>query len=170
MLPNTVSYIWIENPQDNDVFANSTLPVMFIMNQESSSTSLKTDSHTDTQIKANPQLWFDDKNLPYKAIMKPNDGSVTSIAWQTGDFYSKWYDSDGGYPQAAVRYSLYGYIRGGSTSTTYGNVYIIDNGTEKQITPGQDIPTVFPAVRYLLPIPREAITRSEGVYKNYYGY
>ncbi len=170
MLPNTVSYIWIENPQDNDVFANSTLPVMFIMNQESSSTSLNTDSHRDTQIKANPQLWFDDKNLPYKAIMKPNDGSVTSIAWQTGDFYSKWYDSDGGYPQAAVRYSLYGYIRGGSTSTTYGNVYIIDNGTEKQITPGQDIPTVFPAVRYLLPIPREAITRSEGVYKNYYGY
>lgn len=171
MLPNRVNYIWIENPKDNSVFANDALPVMYIMNQESSGTSLKTEAHSEAQVKANPQLWFNDNNIPYTAIMKPNDGSVTKVEWQVNqEFYGKWYDLDGGYPQAAVRYSLYGYIRGGSTSTTYSNVYIIDNGVERQITPGQNIPTVFPAVRYLLPIPREAITRSNGVYKNYYGY
>lgn len=178
MLPNRLNYIWIENPQDDKLFANNSLPYMYIMNEESSSTSLKVvDPETglqlasEAQVKQNPQLWFDKQNLPYKAISKPNDGSVSAPAWQVNqDFYSKWYDEDGGYPQAAVRYSLYGYIRGGSTSSTYGNVYIIENGIEKQITPGQDIPTVFPAVRYLLPIPREAITRSNGVYKNYYGY
>ena len=30
--------------------------------------------------------------------------------------------------------------------------------------------STLPAVRYLLPIPREAITRADGAYKNYYGY
>lgn len=177
MLPNSINYIWIENPNEPKLFANSSLPMIYVMNEESSNTSLKTtdelgmQKHSDAQVKQNPQLWFDDNNLPYKAIAKPNDGSATAPVWQVKqDFYSKWYDEDGGYPQAAVRYSLYGYIRGGSTSTTYGNVYIIENGIEKQITPGVDIPTTFPAVRYLLPIPREAITRSNGVYKNYYGY
>lgn len=177
MLPNNLNYIWIENPNEPKLFANSSLPMIYVMNQESSNTSLKTtdelgmQKHSDAQVKQNPQLWFDDNNLPYKAIAKPNDGSVSEPKWEVkADFYSKWYDEDGGYPQAAVRYSLYGYIRGGSTSTTYGNVYIIENGVEKQITPGVNIPTTFPAVRYLLPIPREAITRSNGVYKNYYGY
>ena len=182
MLPNRVSYIWIANPQDNKLFANHTLPILYIMNPESSATSLATkdpvtgmQKSSATVIKNNPQKWFTDMNLPYTAIIEPNNAAAEKIEWQTDkDFYNKWWDEDGGYPQSAVRYSLYGYIRAGSENTLeYSRVYLITgpNSTDRiQITPGQNIPTEFPAVRYLLPIPREAITRSAGQYKNYYGY
>ena len=64
-------------------------------------------------------------------------------------------------------YSLYGFVHGGLTEKN--NFYFVRNGVEQQfdITQKQ---TDLPVVRYLLPIPREAITRSEGVYQNYYGY
>lgn len=182
MLPNRVSYIWIKNPAEDSLFANHTLPIIYIINKESSNTSLATKDpvfglpiSSATAIKNNPQKWFTDNNLPYEAILEPNNDAATKLEWQTDkDFYNKWYNEDGGYPQAAVLYSLYGYIRGGSENTLeYSRVYLItgpNNSDRIQITMGETIPTEFPAVRYLLPIPREAITRSAGQYKNYYGY
>lgn len=178
LLPNQLTYIYIKNPAQNaldlNYYQNTTLPCLFILNKEASSTDLKTTDEAGTQIHSavnirnNPQLWFDDNNLNYKAIKKPNDESIDKIQWQENtEFYNKWYDEDGGYPQAAVRYSLYGYIRGGVDAGDYGNMYIIDNGIEKRIEAGQPL-SEYPVIRYLLPIPREALRR--GGYINYYGY
>ena len=82
------------------------------------------------------------------------------------EFYN-WYYDENGYARNQVLYSLYGFVHGGQTEKT--NFYFVRNGVEQQfdITQPQ---TDLPVVRYLLPIPREAITRSEGAYKNYYGY
>jgi hypothetical protein len=50
----------------------------------------------------------------------------------------------------------------------------VNNGTAQKfsINPdnAQDNINRLPAVRYLLPIPEEAIARSGNVYKNYYGF
>ena len=178
LLPNQLTYIYIQNPAKNvldlSYYQNTTLPCLFLLNKEANSNELKTTNEEGTQISSavtirnNPQKWFDDYNLPYKAIKKPNDESVDKISWtESAEFYSKWYDEDGGYPQASVRYSLYGYIRGGVDAGDYGNIYLIDNGVEKKVDGGQ-ILTEYPVIRYLLPIPREALRR--GGYSNYYGY
>lgn len=178
LLPNQISYIYIKNPARNalDVkyYQNTTLPCLFILNKEATSTELKTTDAAGTQIHSavvirnNPQLWFDDYGLDYTAIKKPNDESVDKIEWtENAEFFNKWWDEDGGHPQAAIRYSLYGYIRGGVDAGDYGSIYLIDNGVEKKIDGGQ-ILTEYPVIRYLLPIPREALRR--GGYTNYYGY
>ena len=178
LLPNQLTYIYINNPAKNqldlDYYQNTTLPCLFILNKEKESNELKTTDDTGTQIHSavvirnNPQQWFDDYNLPYKAIKKPNDESVDKAKWEESvEFYSKWWDTDGGYPMAAIRYSLYGYIRGGVDAGDYGSIYLIDNGIEKKIDAGQVL-TDYPVIRYLLPIPREALRR--GGYQNYYGY
>lgn len=178
LLPNSIAYIYIKNPAKNALdlsyYQNTTLPCLYILNKESSSTELKTVDEEGTQIHSavnirnNPQLWFDDYKLPYTVIKKPNDESVDKITWtENAEFFNKWYDEDGGYPQAAIRYSLYGYIRSGVDVGDYGNIYIIDNGVEKKVDGGQ-ILSEYPVLRYLLPIPREALRR--GGYTNYYGY
>ena len=48
-------------------------------------------------------------------------------------------------------------------------VWIIRDGVQEQFN---DIPAAetLPAVRYILPYPNQVIQRSQGVYKNYYGY
>jgi len=178
LLPNQLTYIYIQNPAKNvldlSYYQNTTLPCLYLLNKEANSNELKTTDEGGTQISSavtirnNPQKWFDDYNLPYKAIKKPNDESIEKITWtESADFFSKWYDEDGGYPQAAVRYSLYGYIHGGVDAGDYGNIYLIDNGVAKKVDGGQVLDT-YPVIRYLLPIPREALRR--GGYSNYYGY
>jgi hypothetical protein len=178
LLPNQLTYIYIKNPAKNkldlDYYQNTTLPCLYILNKERTSNELKTTDDVGTQIHSavnirnNPQLWFDDYNLPYTAIKKPNDESIDKVTWtEKADFFSNWYDEDGGYPKAQVRYSLYGYIRGGVDAGDYGNIYLIDNGTPRKIEGGQ-ILTDYPVIRYILPIPREALRR--GGYTNYYGY
>jgi len=178
LLPNQLTYIYIQNPAKNvldlSYYQNTTLPCLYLLNKEANSNELKTTDDVGTQISSavtirnNPQKWFDDYNLPYKAIKKPNDESIDKITWtESAEFYSKWYDEDGGYPQANVRYSLYGYIHGGVDAGDYGNIYLIDNGVAKKVEGGQVLET-YPVIRYLLPIPREALRR--GGYSNYYGY
>lgn len=178
LLPNQLAYIYIKNPAQNSLdlsyYQNTTLPCLYILNKEATSTELKTTNEEGSQISSavtirnNPQQWFTDYNLPYTAIKKPNDESVDKIQWtENAEFFNKWWDEDGGYPQAAVRYSLYGYIRGGVDAGDYGNIYLIDNGVERKIDGGQVLDE-YPVLRYLLPIPREALRR--GGYTNYYGY
>ena len=178
LLPNYLTYIYVKNPAKSKIdlsyYQNTTLPCLYVLNPEAANADLKTvdaegvQIHSAAQIRNNPQWWFDDMGLDFTAIKKPNDESVDKVTWQeSAEFFTKWYDEDGGYPQTAVRYSLYGYIRGGVDAGDYSSIYIIENGVPKKIEAGV-VPESFPVVRYLLPIPREALRR--GGYTNYYGY
>ena len=92
--------------------------------------------------------------------------SSNSVAWTTTEV--KW-DNDGTL-RNEILYSLYGYIR----VDQGGNIVITNNGAVQRfdVNPNnaQNNISRLPAVRYLLPIPDEAIARSSGAYKNYYGY
>ena len=74
---------------------------------------------------------------------------------------SSWWDDGEGYPSTSVLYSFYGFMRG----DTRGNIYVVRNGQLES----PDLNNL-PPVRYILPYPNNAIQRSGGVYKNYYGY
>ena len=86
---------------------------------------------------------------------------------KTANFGDKYWKEGNEYAENSVLYSLYGFIKADRDSK---NTFQINrNGayTTFDITAEQ---TDLPVVRYLMPIPREAITRSEGKLKNYYGY
>ena len=118
-----------------------------------------------------PAKYVDDNDLDYdpvsaKAITGMSTASNT-VGWTTTEL--KW-SNDDGTPKGQVIYSLYGYIR----TDQAGNIVVVDNGEAQKfsINPdnAQDNINRLPVVRYLLPIPEEAIARSGNVYKNYYGY
>ncbi|MCD8297548.1 MAG: RagB/SusD family nutrient uptake outer membrane protein [Prevotella sp.] len=98
-------------------------------------------------------LW---QNFGLHADMMPTKG------WSSADWCS-WLDDDTGIAKAQCRCSLRGYIyideRGVIMTTD------IPNWTSKD----QDLSTL-PPVRYILPIPTDAISRSNGAYVNHYGY
>ena len=80
-------------------------------------------------------------------------------AWTQASWFS-WQDDTGARPQ--IRCSLRGYI------------YIDVEGnkipaTMPELSADMDF-SILPPVRYILPIPQDAVTRSNGAYKNYYGY
>lgn len=84
-----------------------------------------------------------------------------SDAWSRADWFN-WEDNTTGIPVAACRLSCRGYI------------YFDQND---QLQPAgmpaydsEDVLDRLPTLRYILPIPLDAITRSNGIYKNYYGY
>lgn len=84
-----------------------------------------------------------------------------SDAWNEADLYN-WLDDETGIAKPECRCSLRGYI------------YIDQSGT---IIPAgmpdyssDDVLSTLPPVRYILPIPRDVVSRSLGNYKNYYGY
>ena len=92
---------------------------------------------------------------------------ATSNDWQTTNI--EWTNNDGTIKNQ-VLYSLYGYIRVDQRN----NIVVVDNGSANlfNINTGDAAANFnrLPAVRYMLPYPEEAIARSNGVYKNYYGY
>ncbi|MCD8203292.1 MAG: RagB/SusD family nutrient uptake outer membrane protein [Prevotella sp.] len=98
-------------------------------------------------------LW---QNFGLNADLMPTKG------WSSADWCS-WLDDDTGIAKAQCRCSLRGYIyideRGVIMTTD------IPNWTSKN----QDLSTL-PPVRYILPIPTDAISRSNGAYVNHYGY
>ena len=120
-----------------------------------------------------PAKYFEDNELSdiYEAVSpKTITGLSTassSIAWTTTTLA---WSNDDGTPKNQIVYSLYGYIR----INQAGNIVVVDNGSAQpfNINPNSAEGNIsrLPAVRYLLPIPEEAIARSGGVYKNYYGY
>ena len=120
-----------------------------------------------------PAKYFEDNGLDEiynpvspKAITGLSTAS-NSVAWTTTTLA---WSNDDGTPKNQIVYSLYGYIR----INQAGNIVVVDNGAAQNfsINPNNAQANIdrLPAVRYLLPIPDEAIARSAGVYKNYYGY
>ena len=72
-----------------------------------------------------------------------------------------WETSDG-LPQPDCRLSVRGYIY----TDESGNLYPAGMPQYNN----DDVLNRLPVLRYILPIPRDAISRSNGTYKNYYGY
>ena len=89
------------------------------------------------------------------------------MAW--GNSENIWSSQDG-VLRNEVLYSLFGYIRGDED----GSIKIVNNGAVVNFDIDTQNPEAtvqqLPAVRYLLPYPQEAIARSDGRYKNYYGF
>ena len=118
-----------------------------------------------------PAAYFDNNDLDFEPVSpKTITGLSTassSVSWTTATV--SW-SNDDGTPKNQIVYSLYGFIR----IDQGGNIVVVDNGVAQKfsINPdnAQDNINRLPAVRYLLPIPEEAIARSGNVYKNYYGY
>ena len=173
ILPGTLYYTWIQNPKDNEYFANKELPTLYIYNPYAEAVSMPRDTlGTARKFFSELKNKYQGKTKAanYTPIPNPENprATIDADSWATADFFS-WMNSDGTMKNQ-VLYSFYGYIRGGQNDKD--NIYLIRDGKEEQL----DIrtvttePTNLPVVRYLLPIPREAITRSEGSYKNYYGY
>ena len=153
----------------NAYFPNSSLPMLYIVNAYNGSTM-------STPPSDDPQTYFDKNYLNIKAVALRSitglSASSDKVQWYTtnGDANSPDWSADGT-PRAQTLYSLFGFIRGDEQT---GGFKVVDNGASVNFTVNKDDPqgTVnrLPAVRYLLPIPEEAIARSAGAYKNYYGY
>ena len=93
------------------------------------------------------------------------------IAWSSGEL--SWVNNDGTLKNQ-INYSLFGYIRADESK----NIYVVRDGAVVPLSldPSETEAAIesnissLPAVRYLLPYPEEAIARSSGAYKNYYGF
>jgi hypothetical protein len=170
MLPAQINYCFINNPKDNSYFANQELPTLYVYNRASNTkpaNNIKKVVEFFKYIKTNYPA---SKVANYTPVKDPENANteLKDLTWKTDDSYINWfYDADG-YPRNQILYSLYGYIRGGQSDKTH--VYLIRDGKEEEIGTWELNPTNLPVVRYLLPIPREAITRAAGAYTNYYGY
>lgn len=82
-------------------------------------------------------------------------------AWSRVDWFN-WEDDALGIPVAACRLSCRGYI--------YFDVSDQLQPAGMPAYNSEDVLDRLPTLRYILPIPQDAITRSNGTYKNYYGY
>ena len=167
-----IFYTYVENYNNgginnvcNAYFPNSSLPMLYIVNPYG----------PGSQPAQAPQAYFDENGIPLKAISLQSitrlTSSSSSIAWNnSGNSNSPDWSSDGT-PRGQIYYSLFGFIRGDEQT---GGLRVVNNGAAVPLNVNVDNPqsTVnsLPAVRYLLPIPQEAIARSSGAYKNYYGY
>ncbi len=138
--PTDFFYKIVDNPGDGS-YPNKTLQVLQFFKYESDTLTID-------------NLW---ENFGLNGKYMPS--TTGADAWKQGAWFS-WQNDDGARPE--VRCSLRGYI------------YINVEGTKipasmPELTPGMNYSTL-PPVRYILPIPQDAVTRSNGVYKNYYGY
>ena len=122
-------------------------------------------------IGANPQTpsVFPNTSLRIIDIYNPYDDVVVSTVpdgyrASTVQYPYAW-ASDAGVVNAQCLYSFYGYIYCDQIS---GLVYLNTNGKYSTHAPSAN--ASLPPVRYILPYPNEAIQRSAGAYKNYYGY
>ena len=81
-------------------------------------------------------------------------------AWSRVNWFS-WEDSNLGIPVAACRLSVRGYI--------YADAADQIQPAEMAARESDDYNNL-PTLRYIMPIPQDAISRSNSAYKNYYGY
>lgn len=140
-LPFDIHWRRIANPKNTDIFPNTSMEILEISN-------------------------------PYSQESKvPDNGSITNpeYQWQTTQGNFGWWNDATGTPTPQCLYSLYGFMRGDNT----GQIYLVDNnGTPYPVGEVTSHVTAdkLPVVRYILPYPNNAIQRSAGAYKNYYGY
>ena len=167
--PAEIISAYVENYNDPN-FPNQSLFMFYVMNPYGESTASSS---------TKPYQWFINEGMDdtYKVVsadyitgaattFKPTDLQwvKTTMNWANND----------GTLKNQIYYSLYGYIRGDE----FNNIKVVYNGaaTNFSINPDNTQAAIddnisrLPAVRYLLPYPQEAIARSAGVYKNYYGY
>ena len=169
--PAEIISAYVENYSDNNPnFPNESLYMFYVMNPYGESTASSS---------TKPAQWFTNEGLDdiYKVVsadyitgtattFKPTDLQwvKTTMNWANDD----------GTLKNQVYYSFYGYVRGDE----FNNIKVVNNGTATNFSVNPDNTQAaiddnisrLPAVRYLLPYPQEAIARSAGVYKNYYGY
>lgn len=118
-----------------------------------------------------PAKYFSDNELEYEPVSARSitglSSSSNSVVWNTTSL--TWTNDDGS-ARNQILYSLYGYIR----TDLLNNIVVVNNGAAQRFSINASNAEAnisqLPPVRYLLPIPEEAIARSSGVYKNYYGY
>jgi hypothetical protein len=154
--------ILVKNYEDPN-FPNRNIYMFYIVNPY--------DATIANPTGATPAKYLEDNGLEYEPVSQRSITGLStasnSVAWTTTAM--AWANDDGT-PKNQVLYSLYGYIR----VDQRGNIVIVDNGAVKSfnVDPSNAQANIsrLPAVRYLLPIPEEAIARSSGNYQNYYGY
>ena len=166
--PSSVYWCRVENynvggilDKNSTYFPNQSLPMIYVYNPYSAA----------AKSSKKPAAYFDaDDNLYMLKVLTEKDitgSGATSNDWQTTNI--EWTNNDGTIKNQ-VLYSLYGYIRVDQRN----NIVVVDNGSANLFNINtSDASANFnhlPAVRYMLPYPEEAIARSNGVYKNYYGY
>lgn len=156
---SNIYYVYVKNTGDAN-FPNSNLYMLYIVNPWSS----------DEQPSSKPEDYFANLGLSYEPVsardITGQTSSAKDVAW--GNSENIW--SKDGVLKNEVLYSLFGYIRGDED----GNIKIVNNGAVVNFDIDTQNPEAtvqqLPAVRYLLPYPQEAIARSDGRYKNYYGF
>ena len=156
---SNIYYVYVKNTGDAN-FPNSNLYMLYIVNPWSA----------DVQPSSKPEDYFANLGLSYEPVSAKDITGQTSsakdVAW--GNSENIW--SKDGVLKNEVLYSLFGYIRGDED----GSIKIVNNGAVVNFDIDTQNPEAtvqqLPAVRYLLPYPQEAIARSDGRYKNYYGF
>lgn len=158
-LPYEIYWTYIQNPGDGSLFTNTSVPIIYMVNPYK----------TGSQPQVKPDTYFTNNNLPYTAITAQSitglQNSDKEIQWYSTNFYD-WWNDGAGVPKNEVLYSLYGYIRGSES----GTISIVRNGVAQAIDPLSVDRDNLPAVRYLFPIPQEAVARSGNRYQQHYGY
>ena len=155
-----IYYVYVKNTGDAN-FPNSNLYMLYIVNPWT----------PDDQPSSKPEDYFANLGLPYEPVsaraITGQTSSAKDVAW--GNSENIWSSQDG-VLRNEVLYSLFGYIRGDED----GSIKIVNNGAVVNFDIDTQNPEAtvqqLPAVRYLLPYPQEAIARSDGRYKNYYGF
>ncbi|WP_163222620.1 RagB/SusD family nutrient uptake outer membrane protein [Bacteroides sp. 214] len=141
--PRQIYYREVSNPGDGS-YPNKVMDVLEFFTDPEYGVDCKWKNFTVEYLQLDPS------RLP------PITGSN---AWK----FATWMDwQSDGYPKAECRCSLRGYI------------YADDQGqiipsTMPNYSASTDL-SALPPVRYILPIPSDAISRSKGAYTNYYGY
>ncbi len=159
------NYFLAKNKVDDKNFPNSNLNTLYIVNPWGIPDGTVTASTPDRYLEANG---LDEK---YEAVTKNSisglDSDSKKIAWEKKELA---WGNDAGIKNE-VLYSCYGFVRGDDTGS---NILVVDNSGASVVfnveTNMENNIRRLPAVRYLLPYPQEAISRSQGVYKNYYGF
>ncbi len=111
-----------------------------------------------------PMLIIDN---PFWQEVRPQDDAANDIKWQNAETMG-WWNEGAGAPTDQVLYSLFGFIRCNTNGTP--SVVNADGTLGAFPAPSQANAKTLPVVRYILPYPAQAIQRSAGAYKNYYGY
>ena len=157
---SNIYYVYVKNTGDAN-FPNSNLYMLYIVNPWT----------PDIKPSSKPADYFANLGLPYEPVsaraITGQTSSAKDVDW--GNSVNIWSSQDG-VLKNEVLYSLFGYIRGDED----GNIKIVNNGAVVNFDIDTQNPEAtvqqLPAVRYLLPYPQEAIARSDGRYKNYYGF